>query len=361
MPMPPQGDGHAAVQHAPFMIGSSGYDGTVKLFDIRTGTGSKGHPTQPSIQINLPRKDPATSISFGYGGALAAVGGAKGCIYFYDLRQGGGGGGANGGNGTQVSNQHQPLGTYANSHTDEVTKLRFQPGSEGGYDTTSLLLSGSEDGLACIFDTSQPSEEKALKSVMNVSSPLRQVGFFGPALEGVYCLTGSESISVWHHDSAQRIYDFGTNVRSTLSSLTGGGGGSGGGIPIQYLVNCHWDGRELNLLAGNSDGVSALFRVDAGALSFKKQLNGGHRGCIRDYAVLNNGTGDCIITGGEDARMCEWTFGNGGIAPDKSSRKETTSSTDTRTGATGEERYSNTGGGKMKRSKNKKGHVPYRY
>ena len=34
MPMPPQGDGHAAVQHAPFMIGSSGYDGTVKLFDM---------------------------------------------------------------------------------------------------------------------------------------------------------------------------------------------------------------------------------------------------------------------------------------------------------------------------------------
>jgi hypothetical protein len=74
--------------------------------------------------------------------------------------------------------------------------------------TTSLIVTASEDGLACIFDTSQPLEETALQSVMNIGSPLRDVGFFGPSMQGLFCLTGSETMSVWHHDSAQKICDF---------------------------------------------------------------------------------------------------------------------------------------------------------
>ena len=315
-------------------LGSCGYDGQIKIWDVRTPPSAA-----PVINMTLPRKDVPLSTSFGYNGALAAVGGAKGLVYFYDLRNVSSGGGRM---GVDVGGGDKPLGQYSNAHTDEVTQVQFQPSENGA---SPLLLTGSEDGLACVFDTSQASEEKALKSILNISSPLRHVGFFGPNLEGVYCLTGSESLSVWHHDSAQRIRDFGPHVRDTLSGL-----GGGGGMLIQYLVNCHWDGRNLNLVAGNSDGVSAVFCVDATGLAFQRQLNGGHKGCIRDYAVLGNGT---ILTGGEDARMCEWTLGDASGIGD-SARNEI----NIRAGAKKGE-YRNSGGGKMKRSKGKKGHAPY--
>lgn len=122
--------------------------------------------------------------------------------------------------------------------------MRFQPSPDlvGGTTTTTtnVLVSSSEDGLVCTHDTSKPNEEAALSSVLNVGTPLREVVFFGPSGEGLYCLTGSETLSVWHHDSAQQICDFGSDVRMHLSRSAG--------CAIEYLVGCKWDGHELSLL-----------------------------------------------------------------------------------------------------------------
>jgi hypothetical protein len=202
------------------------------------------------------------------------VGGTKGQVHFFDLRNGG-----------------ILLGSYKESHTEEVNRVRFQ-----SY-TSPLMVTASEDGLSCIFDTSQASEESALKSVLNVQTPLREVGFFGPSLEGIYCLTGSETLSAWHHDSAQRICDFGLGVRERLSQVSG--------TPIDYLVNCCWDGTQqtLSLLAGNHAGDGALFTVDAGSIYVQHQLQGGHRGDIRSWCKVAL---DTFATVGEDARLCEW-------------------------------------------------------
>ena len=167
-----------------------------------------------------------------------------------------------------------------------------------------VLLTASEDGLACIFDTSKPSEEAALDSVLNVQTPLRQVGFFGPSFEGVYCLTGSETLSVWHYESAQRICDYGTDVRRKLSTLAGE-------ADIDYLVDCQWDTsrQELSLLAGNHTGDAYMYRVDAGALSLSYSLKGGHRGDVRSWCLLTNNS--LFVTVGEDARLCEWNRSEG--------------------------------------------------
>mmetsp|Transcript_23565 Transcript_23565/g.33061 ORF Transcript_23565/g.33061 Transcript_23565/m.33061 type:complete len:388 (-) Transcript_23565:121-1284(-) len=256
------------------VIASSGSDGFIRLFDLRQ-QGS-------SLECQMPHSEEALSLSIGYAGALAAVGSNKAKIHFCDVRQGG------------------ILGSYVDAHTEEVTRVRFQPDSQDSSATTPLLVSASEDGLACTFDTSQASEEAALKSVLNVQTPLREVGFFGPSYEGLYCLTGSESMSVWHHDSAQRICDFGLDLRSKLSQAAGGFG-------VDYLVNCHWDTHQnqLSLLAGSSTGDAALYKVDAGALSVLSILRGGHRGCVRSWCPITSKT---FITGGEDARLCEWNF-----------------------------------------------------
>jgi WD40 repeat protein len=188
------------------------------------------------------------------------------------------------------------LGSYVDSHTEDVTQVRFQPGETAG-ETTSLLVSASEDGLACIFDTNQPSEEAALQGVLNVQTPLRQVGFFGPSYEGVYCLTGSETLSVWHHDTAQRICDFGATLREELTSVIG--------TPVQYLVDCYWNPSKNNLclLTGSHTGEGSVFQVDAGRIFPLFNLNNGHKGDIRSWCHI---AANRFVTVGEDARLCEW-------------------------------------------------------
>lgn len=306
------------------LIVSSSEDRLVKIFDLRM----KG--TQPAVCLGLAKEE-ALSVSIGYGGSLAAVGGSKGQIHFYDLRN------------ISGSNIYAPLGSYVDAHTEEVTKVRFQNANNGSNDTTSIMVTASEDGLVNIFDTSQPSEELALKSVMNIQSPLREVGFFGPSLEGIFCLTGSETFSVWHYDSAQRIVDFG-DMRTMLSANSN--------IPIHYMIGCHWDGRDLNLLSGNTNGDCAMFKVDVGNISLKQILTGGHKSSIRSFTALNN---NVIITGGEDSRMCEWNVNKSNNAPNMSpgiSRMATEASVS-------ESNPPQVGGGAIRRHKKKTEHRPY--
>jgi WD40 repeat protein len=290
------------------LLTTSSANGQICIVDVRQPS--------PALTLTLPRREEALSVSLGYDGLLAACGSNKSRVYFRDIRQNG-----------------SLLGTYQDSHTDEVTRVRFQSAQ------SPLLLSASEDGLACIFDTSQPSEEAALKSVLNVRTPLRKVGFFGPSLEGVYCLTGSETLSVWHHESAQRICDFGANIRDKLSTLAEG-------LAVDYLVDCRWDTtrQELSLVAGNHDGDACKYRVDAGALSLSHILVGGHRGDVRSWCPLTNSS--IFVTAGEDARMCEWN------------RLGQQSAT-TAGGAGGVVRFPQTVGGPLRRPKKKTIVTPY--
>ena len=270
------------------VVVTSGQDGLVRLFDLRQPAPAGATPeglSRAVAEMRLPRKEEALSVSLGYGGTLAAVGGSRGLVHFFDLRSVGGGGG---GGGSPPS----LLGTYQDAHTDEVTGVRFQPaGLSGG--TTSLLVTSSEDGLVCTHDTSQPSEELALASVLNVATPPREVGFFGPACEGLYCLTGSETVQIWHHDSAQRIFDFG-DVRERLSQSSG--------LAVEYLVGCQWDGSDLSLAAGNSEGDAALFKVDAGSMSLTHTLSSGHKGCIRGCILSRDESEKRVLEVEEPAR-----------------------------------------------------------
>jgi len=320
------------------IVVSSSEDGFVKLFDLRAHGGSA------ALQVILPKKEQALTVSLGYGGVLAAVGGGKGNIHFYDLR-----------NSTESSSLTVPLGSYVDAHTDDVTRVRFQSSVDDPSSTTSLLVSASEDGLVCIHDTSQSTEEKALKSVLNIQSPLREVGFFGPSMEGVYCLTGSETLSLWHHESAQPLYNFGDKVRDILSEEVNGGMNQ-----IQYLVGCYWDGLDLNLVAGDGKGDCGIFRVDAGgSMNLRRVLSGGHVGCIRGFVSSPLPfEKSVIVTGGEDARLCEWTINSGNKGYGSTSKNSySLSMSDARP---------RVGGGPIKRSKKEKrahsllkGHTPY--
>lgn len=315
------------------MVVTSGLDGTVRIFDLRVNATQNSGLAQAALEMKIPDRE-ALSVSIGYNGALAAVGGDKGNIHFFDLRNV---------SSLQNGSSINPLATYVDAHTEEVTKVRFQNvvGSNGyENETTSLLVTAGEDGLVCIHDTSQSSEEDALKSVLNVQSPLRDVNFFGPSLEGIYCLTGSETMSVWHHDSAQRMSDYG-DVRNLLSTNAR--------MEINYLVGCHWDGSALNLVAGTTEGDCAIYHVEANSINIRRILKGGHKSCIRSFVSSSND--GSMITAGEDARLCEWNFTKSSTSVGSndtisySLSKETTMPRE--------------GGGCIKRQKSKKSHKPY--
>lgn len=286
------------------MILTSSEDGCVRIFDTRTSYTGNGS-SSGLCEVGLPLKEEALSISTGYDGSLVAVGGSKGKIHFYDLRMAG-------------DNHNNLLGSYVDAHTEEVTSVEFQSSS------SSLLLTASEDGLMCIHDTAQPNEENALKSVMNIGTPIRSANFFGPNLDGCWCVTGSETMSIYHHESAQPISQpylnlkNNNNIREYLTQQVRART-THPQIQIDYLVGCQWNSRkqELSLLAGSSDGNAAVFNVDASSISLSQTLHNGHKGCVRSFQFIQQ-TGEAdlsnnlptLFTGAEDARLCEWTSRN---------------------------------------------------
>jgi WD40 repeat protein len=281
------------------ILAATANDGSLTLYDIR-------QPINPAIEItNTLRPDEeALCISMGFDGKIAAVGSSKGKIHFYDIRE-----------------KRGILGTYSQAHTNEVTRVRFQSfAATQSSDSictskyaTPILVSGSEDGLACVFDTSKTTEESAITNILTVQSPIREVGFFGPNSEAIYCLTGSESLQLYHKDDANCRKDFGhtreylnnqlvrygQNVATTSAS-------SSSVCPIEYLVDCHWDfaRQELLMLAGSSKGDGAVFKVDEQNILPLHCLRGGHRGVVRAWSYNSNRSS--FFTVGEDARMCEW-------------------------------------------------------
>ncbi|EED93687.1 predicted protein [Thalassiosira pseudonana CCMP1335] len=285
----------------PPLLISTSQDGTVKIYDLRcSNNASTISSAEITSKLQLPNEQ-ALCVSLGYGGTLAAVGTSKARVSFFDLRYT---------SGSRPSGNW--MGNYVDAHTDEVTQVRFQTVTQASQAKT-VLATASEDGLLSVYDPSQPSEDAALLSTLNVGTPIRNIGFFGPNYEGVYALTGNETMSVWHWDSAQKVSECGGyGLRQLLSDSAAGTFGvvcEGEGSAVEYLVGCSWapvndsTADALHLIAGNNQGDGFIFRIDASQITPVIHLKGGHKGCIRDFYWDNSGR---LVTGGEDARLCEW-------------------------------------------------------
>ena len=109
-----------------------------------------------------------------------------------------------------------------------------------------------------------------------------------------------------------------------------------GNNAIDYLVGCSWTtipssssmspsslsslllscSPALHLLVGNSISDGYLFQINVDRITPLMHLKGGHRGCIRGFAWVDNtdDVGGCksLVRGGEDARLCEWEMSSGG-------------------------------------------------
>ena len=254
----------------PHRIFSCSSDHTVKCWDIRTHSSS-------SAALSLSVEAPAWSVGVSCNDTLVAVG-SNNAVYFYDLRTG------------------SKLGVYDESHLDAVTRVKFHPLQQ------TQLVTASEDGLVCVFDCNVAEEEEALLSILNVESAVSKFQFFGSKLDSIACVTCTETLDVWNFQTATRRVHFPTFRQFCVETL---------GKPVDYLIDCHYDQRkdQLQIVAGNHQGTIEILGLSnlASNLIPIQTLTAGHKSDVRCMCVGKNAT---LFTGGEDARLCRWSFGH---------------------------------------------------
>ena len=257
----------------PHTLISGADDEYVKYWDIRTPC------VEPALMIKC--KGEVTEASLGVNDLIIAT--ATGTnVSFYDTRYL-----RYSFEGSKKSNNSNSVetncvGEYGDVHTDTIYALKFHPTRR-----TELLTAG-EDGLVCYYDTNVISSADSVLSVLNVECDVRTIGFFGPELEGVYCLSTVETASFWHLRSALRVVNL-PGVRDTFQ--------------IDYLVDCISSGSTggVQMLAGTTDGKGIVLDIHPDKSQKLFELDGGHEDIIRCAAPLECGG---LITGGEDSKLC---------------------------------------------------------
>jgi len=264
---------------------SASNDKNVFLWDLRVFT---------SPVSKILHSDEVLAVSSGMDGLLAAS--CNSSIFFYDMRYL-----TNNYSLSSSSRSKRPcqsIAEYSDVHSDVITHLKFHPVHR------NILHSASEDGLICTYDVKVSEAEDAVTSILNTECPIARFGFFGANQEGVYSISTVETMSCWHYPSAQRLSCFST-IREEFN--------------LDYLVDCfpinNDDNNcsELYLLGGNSDGMGSIIKVDPTACTLINTIHHeeyGHKANIRCCSIQYNSCNQlCVVTGGEDARICRWVVG----------------------------------------------------
>ncbi|XP_061365545.1 WD repeat-containing protein GTS1 [Gastrolobium bilobum] len=266
----------------PHVLCSCSSDGTIRAWDTRT--------FQQVSFINAGSSQEIFSFSLGGPNGNLIAAGCKSQILFWDWR-----------------NKKQ-IACLQDSHVDDVTQVHFVPGKEG------KLISASEDGLICTFDTTGDiNDDDHLESVINVGTSIAKVGTFGESYQKLWCLTHIETLGIWDWKDARNEANL-SDARTLASE--------GWTLDhVDYFIDCHY-GREaekLWVIGGTNAGALGYFPVnynEAATIGAAEAiLEGGHTSVIRSIlpmSRIHNGTSNSPSpgifgwTGGEDGRLCCW-------------------------------------------------------
>jgi len=181
------------------------------------------------------------------------------------------------------------------SHTQDVNTVRFRP-SPPHY-----LYSGSVDETICAFDITQPADEELL-GTLQVEQSVAKLGFYGPQNAQLYCLTQTETLSLWDLNDESRLCNF-DSIRAVSATPS----------PLDYLIDCTYDiaTDRLLLFAGTFSGDVSVLQLSSHGVVPMLALRSGHNEVVRSCRWHSpSGT---AVTGGEDGRLCLW--GNAAAAP----------------------------------------------
>ncbi|CAE7196855.1 Wdr89, partial [Symbiodinium microadriaticum] len=83
------------------------------------------------------------------------------------------------------------IASYQDHHSSNVTCVRFHPARP------SLLVTGGDDGLLCVLDTTQRTEEETLRLALNVEESVRSVSFAGEGSDLLCSFSTTEALQLW--------------------------------------------------------------------------------------------------------------------------------------------------------------------
>lgn len=213
-------------------------DGDIACWDTTRAGGPVrrfNRPHGPGGLKEVEYKGPFSLAPNAAGDVLAA--GVANEIHLWDLRSG----------------QEKALGAFTTSHSDSAPSYGSVRALAWHPCVPHTLVSGGDDGIVNVIDTSIRGEDDALVTVINVGSAVASLGFFGPCGAYLWVVTELDGLSLWNVGSAERVAEFPTLRMQFIEA----------GLPVSYLLGCHFDTvtQRLALLAGGHEGAMMVFDV----------------------------------------------------------------------------------------------------
>jgi WD40 repeat protein len=200
--------------------------------------------------------------------------------------------------GSIYGRQPRHVALLGDTHQN-ITQVRFAQRNR-------LVSTG--DSLLCLLDCTMASERALCMMYTGKSAQYKKMGFCGSNNNNnnnnngtvVYCISTENTVALWDMAKGQCFHQTGIHhlrqkVRSTTTSSF-----------LNTLVDGAFDSQTqtLSLLASNYSGDAVIFSLPNlttyhAHWQATHRLVGGHRGLVTAWSGN--------LTGGSDARVCEWT------------------------------------------------------